>query len=1030
MGTSRKIYDGIAFPDSRVSDLANLAPNTGAGLASDYTEANPRPGIPTASQDGTRTTLRVSGGQSVDLELATNQSGNPGLETGAQIVYRPTGAAADQWRGWMGAGTCVGFSALTWDGSTQSTYAAAVNETTGQALVIYRDSATLGALKVARFDYMDWSWTAATDVPAVAAAGVAAFHIAGTGRTVVLTDPPYYTDDNGASWQQYTGTSTSAAPTVPAYDTAKAVELDGAVLVISHNGGTQVQQLASVDLGVSFSEIFDGVAGSWSSVAASRGRFVVAIVNVGDAVGYVLGSAGDSLEDADAVTITSSGDVTEVELVSEPDGTLWAYLKRDTTGALASPQIDIALSTDGGDSWTIKGEAHSAGASVNVQQQHLRGFHVAGYIVVLHNFVTPDTAFGDSIGAMVCSGWSNANPVRTSLGYTINQATNWSQTSSAGRHWLPYANPASGADWAQTVAGGLAVWGIGDVGAMKLQTGAGQTISFQPTVFGPALARKVGFLADLLVRTGGNAPAQDVGFSVVAADGTDDYGIQLAFDTTRVVVTDEHLGQVAVYNVDMTQRQVIWVSFDAAGNGLVLVRSPGGQWATAYSGPLTSNTTTPRAGTYADWGHIAGPAGTTVSLWYGVGFTGPQAAQAGSQRGRWLSSEPVPLPEYGTVNALCNLSAVGGPAVIGEQWTASVAHDYPVSAAFPTQQPSPYRGWRSKDTTEQILAWDLERDTWLGDSLALYIGRANFGLAYLEYYDGAAWQIAGIWNSKFYDGANPFYTIDGDTIIPGFLPTDTGRYIWENELTDGYVTMPGTSGTVARRIRSNSAGFWTNQATTIQPRVLLKGVDGTEFASQFAQVFCPNGLLVVHFAARTTARYWRVRIPNQLTVDSYFSAGVVSLMRLVAWGAESSWGQGQSTDSNLLESRDRWGTSRMAQQGPQQTSWDLGWSDQTNHLQLRSSARDADYMAPTGGLPLAGHEDLGMQVRGILEVVKGGEVPVVAISQIPDDGVTLTDPTLYLYGHLLASLRMTQSAGDMGSTEVIRVDSITVRGIV
>ena len=87
----------------------------------------------------------------------------------------------------------------------------------------------------------------------------------------------------------------------------------------------------------------------------------------------------------------------------------------------------------------------------------------------------------------------------------------------------------------------------------------------------------------------------------------------------------------------------------------------------------------------------------------------------------------------------------------------------------------------------------------------------------------------------------------------------------------------------------------------------------------------------------------------------------------------------------------------------------------------------------TTWLPLVGchwHEDLGMQVRGILEVVKGGEVPVVAISQIPDDGVTLTDPTLYLYGHLLASLRMTQSAGDMGSTEVIRVDSITVRGIV
>lgn len=1036
MGSSRKIYDGIAFPDPRVSDLASLAPNTATALTSDYGEADPRPGIPTANQDGTRTALRVSGGQSVDLDLAANQSGTPAIETGTQIVYRTSGAASTLYRGWMGPGTCVGFAAVTWDANTQSNFAAAVNEVTGQVLIVYMDSAAPTVAKAARFDLTDWSITAATDIPAGAPSGMAAFHIPSTDRVVVLTNPPHYTDDNGTTWQQYSGTTSGTAPTVAAYDHAKAVTLQGEVLVISDDGLGNVQQLVSIDLGVSFSEVFNGIAGIWSTVATSRGRFVVGTLdatagNPGNALAYVLGSAGDSLADADPVTIDGSGDVVELELVSEPDGTLWAYLKKyNPASGVTIPQTEIALSTDGGESWTNKGVAHRSSSTTAVQQDNHRALHVAGYVLLLHNFQSSSSpAFNDSIALMVMSGWSNANPVSTTLGYRIGQSVNWTQPAVAGRHWLPYALPAAGLDWNSFVAGGLELQGAGPF--LRLFTAAGDTIYYEPTAFGPALPGKVGFLADLRVGEGGNPPNLDICFRCVAANGTDDYGIELAFSTTQFTVTDQHLGAgpVATYNVDMTQRRIIWCSFDSTGNGLILVRSPGGEWATAYSGPLTSNTVSPRAGTFCEWGHIAAPAGNTRSDWFGVGFTGPEAKQGAQQTGRWLTADPVPLPEYGTTGALCNLSAVGGPAIIGERWTAEVAHDYPISAVFPAQQPSPYRGWRSTDLTEQIITWDLQRDTWLGDSLALYIGRANFGTAELEYYDGATWQSAGSWSAKV-NGASAYYTIAGDTITPGALPTNTGRYIWEHELTDGYVTLPATSGTVARRIASNSAGFWTNQATTIQPRIVLGGIDGTEFSSQYCQIYAPSGVLVVHFATRTTARYWRVRIPAQVTPDAYYTAGVISLMRLVAWGAESSWGQGQQTDSNLLESSDLWGTSRIVQQGPQKTTWDLGWSDQTNHLQLRSSDRDTDYMAATGGLPLAGHEDLGMQVRGILEAVKGGEVPVVAIAQIPEDGVTLTDPTLYLYGHLLASLRLTQSAGDMGSTEIIRVDSISIRGIV
>jgi len=925
----------------------------------------------------------------------------------------------------MGAGTCVGFSAITWDTDTQSNFCIVTNEASGQCLAFYTDTAAPTVTKCARFNFLDWTWAAAADVPALPFAGLSAFHIPGTDRVVVLTNPAQYSDDNGATWQEYSD------PTSATYDRAKAATLDGSVLVVSTNGGGDLQQLASNDLGASFEEVASGTFGYWVSVAVSLGAFVVATVDggkPGNAVCYILGSAGDSIETATAIDIDTSGDVQEVELVAEPDGTLWAYLKKYNAATFTTPATELYLSTDGGNSWANKGTAHRSSITTAVQQRNTRGAHVAGYVVLLHNFDSPDNAFDDSVGAMVMSGWSNANPPRGAASYLV---TNWADPASGGRHWLPYAFPGSGLDWNKLGAGGTENQSPFFVGKLRLISAAAQSIYYEPTSVGP-VGGKIGFLADLRVEQGGAAPAQDIGWSVVAADGTNDFEMALAFDTGQVTVTDAHAGgaPVATFAVDMTERRILWCSFTAANDGLVLIRSPGSSsWQTIYSGPLTNNTTTPRAGSFCQWGHITGAAGSTASDWYGVGFVGPEAIQGADQRSRWLTAEPVPIPEYGTAGALANLAMVGGPAIIAERFTSEVAHDYPLSAVFPAQQPSPYRGWRSADLTEQVIAWDLGRPTWLGDSLALYIGRSNFGLAELEYWDGAAWQTAGSWSSKV-NTASAYYVLDGDTITPGALPSTTGRYVWEQELIDGYVTMPSSGGTVARRILSNSAGFWNNQATTIQPRVTLEGIDGTEFSSQYCQIYSPSGVLVVHFSARTTARYWRVRVPVQPVVEGYYTAGVIGLYRLVAWGAESSWGQGQTTDSNLLESTDRFGTSRIVQQGPQRTTWDLGWSDQTNHLQLRSSALDTDYMQPTGGLPLAGHEDLGMQVRGILDAVKGGELPVVAIAQIPDTGVTLTDPTLYLYGHLLASLRLTQSAGDMGSTEIIRVDSITVRGIV
>jgi hypothetical protein len=108
----------------------------------------------------------------------------------------------------------------------------------------------------------------------------------------------------------------------------------------------------------------------------------------------------------------------------------------------------------------------------------------------------------------------------------------------------------------------------------------------------------------------------------------------------------------------------------------------------------------------------------------------------------------------------------------------------------------------------------------------------------------------------------------------------------------------------------------------------------------------------------------------------------------------------------------------------------MDWSDQTNHLRLRDGSFDVDFIGAAGGNRLAAVEDLGMQLRGIMQQIQGGALPVVAVAALPQSTNTITDPTLFNYGHLLSSIRMTQSAGEMGQTEIIRVETITVNGIV
>ena len=69
------------------------------------------------------------------------------------------------------------------------------------------------------------------------------------------------------------------------------------------------------------------------------------------------------------------------------------------------------------------------------------------------------------------------------------------------------------------------------------------------------------------------------------------------------------------------------------------------------------------------------------------------------------------------------------------------------------------------------------------------------------------------------------------------------------------------------------------------------------------------------------------------------------------------------------------------------------------------------------------------QLWGILDETKSGEIPVVYVAELPADGVTLTDRTLWSFGTIDGSARFEHALGDEGIDEFGRVSGVQVMEI-
>lgn len=1022
--------------------LDSLAANDASATGSSYTQTGPRPSPSVPVDSTSRVAPVISGGLGQSLEVVTLRPGDTAITNeAAELGWRLDGEGSLAVRGW---------TAPTWFTGCWPVLGASSPDAVGGICTVRDTQRVVVALPYASKVYVrthdpggDGTWSSALEVHDGSATGVALIESDGA-LLLLVTDPGngivYRSTDGGDTWSFWRRHSIGASTT----RVHAAAGNDGQILLFE-SSGTTLRQYASTDqLGtLTLVATTTSVAQAYTSVyALPGGGFVAAYKQVSTLYPAVrtLSTAFQPIVDAAEVVLDAAACST-IGLSVEADGLIWSYVTDGTTPGTAVSYF----STDGGVTWeTVIAPVWDLCSTADDYVSELLTTTAAGATYLLCR-PTGSTSGSDEAMVVRLGGWETVTPRGDGL---------WARPGPTHGSYLPFELPGDTGQWTRTAAGTPTESLVSEGLYLSTDPGGSDVVSYTAST-STYLSTTVEL--GLAVAAGGSGSADEIVVSADLADSTNDYSLKcrLAVVTGTVWVNtrDPNAGTPSKSTDDTAipagdrfrlRLHVEPSSTGGSATGYVWVASyTATEWTLLWSGALTNNTATPGSSGLARWGLPTTPASATAEIYVSYvvvgGYArdqlggGIQSASNAGASGRPVSPLPIPLhPEVADADGRVPwLSTTSGPANLGEVYDVACAYDYPLTAVLPTVEPSPATAWRSTSTAEQVIAWDYGSATWLGDSIALYVGGANFRAIEFEYHNGSAWASA-LSMDLGVDSLD--YSLSGDCLTPASSTTSVDRYLQEGELVGGSVILEtgGGSGTQAFRVRANTSGSWVSSGTgTPRVRILLDGDTSTADTSGSCTIVWPSGVGVVHLSALLRARRWRVRIPaSQDTPDGYYQAGVIYPAAIRVIGQPPSWGWSRETAPNVDRRRSRYGTDRVRQLGPLATTLSWGWTDGVLLDVLRDTA-SPDYLGTSTGLPLTAAGDVPWLLRGLLEGAKGGEIPVVALSAVPDtSGVTITDRTLYLYGTLTGSVREDNVQGTEGESEFQRVAAITVQELV
>jgi hypothetical protein len=261
--------------------------------------------------------------------------------------------------------------------------------------------------------------------------------------------------------------------------------------------------------------------------------------------------------------------------------------------------------------------------------------------------------------------------------------------------------------------------------------------------------------------------------------------------------------------------------------------------------------------------------------------------------------------------------------------------------------------------------------------------------------------------------------------LKGGATHKAGRYIWAGELVGA--TWKDTKDVVYREIVENTSGAWTDETAAV-PSLRLGGVDDTEATSGECEIWTPN-IIAIRHEVTAYRRYWRLRIPAQLTARGHYRLGQLVIGRIHTFGRQYEHGYSVTVTPQVSVTRGPSGSSRARQLGRALRSWEIGWTEPVDASRALDADPVPDYVTgSTGGTPLASPADTLRSLAGQLGQQGGAASPVLFLPKIDRGTGTqlISDPSMWLWGRVVSAATRTNVLGDEGVSEYDRGDSVVI----
>jgi len=527
------------------------------------------------------------------------------------------------------------------------------------------------------------------------------------------------------------------------------------------------------------------------------------------------------------------------------------------------------------------------------------------------------------------------------------------------------------------------------------------------------------------------------------ADGSDNYTIDVWIRAGNVLVEDNNgASQLGQLSIDAQTKGVEVLVFFKGSKTTVLARQidhdADKTWSTVCSNATVSDSGTGTS--KVQFGHRA--ASTAESRWLWFHFVSDEYAGLAPSSGGFtnptdLDGAPFTSLAKTYVDDGVFVRAVDGPTAPGNTWNIDTRYQYPVTNVLPSSEPSPAKGWRSTDETEQTIAFattGVNRYSEIG----LYLEGINFRNATLAGHNGSAWvTLASIDTAT---GQTTLAYLQGGTSV-GVNPsgsTAPGRYFELDELAGGTVRVNPSSGAdFSRTITRSGPGQWTEQAGYLRASVEMASTPVVLSNTGTLDIWSPRILIAIHNVPSSYKKFRLVIPATQNTAAGYYKIGQMALGPLHLFSQDYSWGRTVETAPNteLVTYRD--GSRSSFKRGENRRAVSFGWGEGVDTTAIQGSAPAPDYIegSSTSGAPVIGYRgDMPSLLERLNAYTAGPNMPLVYCPSIVagstgNDVKTIQGYSASIYGRLVSGVQTDSIVGeelDGQAGELMRISNVRI----